>query len=320
MVLIMALVGFIVLNQCSKEPDHLIDITVAVAVQPMSATLYVAHEKGFFKQEGLHVTLKNYAAGIDAMNAALNGKTDFGTVADTPLAFAGLQGKRISIIATIGDSRNYVKIAARKDRNISGPEDLQGKTIGVMSNTSSEYFIYSFLNFNGIKKESVRIVDIKAENIADAIARGDIDAVAIWEPYLSLLEKRLGTNAIILENNYIYQLYWNIVAARDYVRRNPETIRRLLAALIQATEYIAVNPVESREITARNIGKERIALDDYFFDVYLDQSLIVNLENQARWAIGSRLTDKREVPNYLDMFSTEGLRSIKPEAVSVIQK
>ena len=51
----------------------------------------------------------------------------------------------------------------------------------------------------------------------------------------------------------------------------------------------------------------------------LDQTILVSLEDEARWAMKERLTDKKEIPNYLDFIFIDALEQAKPEAVTIIR-
>ena len=59
--------------------------------------------------------------------------------------------------------------------------------------------------------------------------------------------------------------------------------------------------------------------DEFNFRLVLDQSIIVSLEDEARWAIREELVDKEEVPNYLDFIYINALEDVKPEAVTIIR-
>ncbi len=54
------------------------------------------------------------------------------------------------------------------------------------------------------------------------------------------------------------------------------------------------------------------------FRVGLDQNLLTLMEDEARWAITNKYVDSTKVPNYFNFLYLEGLKKIKPEAVSVI--
>ena len=90
----------------------------------------------------------------------------------------------------------------------------------------------------------------------------------------------------------------------------------------KAEEFIRDNREESVEIIASRLKAEKEDIDklwdDYNFRLTLSQSLIITLEDEARWAIKNKLTDATEVPNYLDYIYMDALEEVKPEAVGII--
>ena len=60
-------------------------------------------------------------------------------------------------------------------------------------------------------------------------------------------------------------------------------------------------------------------LKHFDFRVRLDQSLLVLMEEEARWAIRSGLVPKQETPNYLSTLEVEPLLAVKPEAVQLVR-
>lgn len=301
---------------CDRNPD--VDtITIAVSRQPISAPVYVGYERKFFEREGLQVKLQPYWTGKQALEAVIRGKADFSTAAETPVLFAFFKDEPVVIIATIADSDRYFKIIARKDRKIETPRDLKGKVIGVTPGTNAQYFLDAYLSFHGISQQEVREISLQPEAMAAGFANGSIDAAVNWEPHIAKLRKKLGQNAVVLENELIYQVNWNMVAGRVYAAAHPETVTKLLRGLIRAQDYIAGNPRESSAITAAYIGDAQFDLGDFNFDVRLGQSLVLDLEEQARWAIRVGLTGKKEVPNFLNLLSFQGMETVAPDSVTV---
>lgn len=310
----------VLLSGCAREkagqPEK---VTIAVSVESLSAPLYVAYEKGFFEQQGLQVVFTPYRTGRDALAALIGGNAQFCTVAETPVMFAGLKGEKIAVVATIADSDNHVKITARKDRGIAGPQDLAGKTVGLRKGTSAEYFLHSYLTFHRIAQDRVRTVDMGPEEMAEALVKGTIDAAVAWAPFTTEQQNKLGINGISLENQYVYKILWNIVAGQDFAVTHPETVQKLLRALLQAQHYLKENPEDAQKIVDGHIGKGT-ALGDINFDIRLSQTLILSLEQEARWAIGRGLADNRKMPNYLRLLYPEGLKAVAPESVLVVDK
>jgi ABC-type nitrate/sulfonate/bicarbonate transport system substrate-binding protein len=79
-------------SSLARRPFNLQKITIAVVPRAGSAAPYGLDEKGFFKREGLAVTIRKYIAGQTALAAAFTVKVDFGTVAEKP----------VSAVVTIG--------------------------------------------------------------------------------------------------------------------------------------------------------------------------------------------------------------------------
>jgi NitT/TauT family transport system substrate-binding protein len=173
-VLIIFFAGLVVLKRDREGAGGREKIIFAVGKMYLSAPIYVAHDKGFFAHEGLDVTLQSFLAGRDALASVINGQAQFASSAETPVMFAGLKDDKIFIIATIAYSKNHLKIICRKDRGIAVPQDLRGKTVGVLRGAAPEYFLDVYLTYNGMKKDSVRIVDIKSEEMTAAIAEEDL--------------------------------------------------------------------------------------------------------------------------------------------------
>ncbi len=57
--------------------------------------------------------------------------------------------------------------------------------------------------------------------------------------------------------------------------------------------------------------------DEYVFGLFLDQSILVSLEDEARWAIDNHLTTAGAVPNYLGFIHVDALQAIAPDLVSI---
>lgn len=310
---------------CSREEGRkpsasLEKITFAVATQPISAPVYVAHAKGFFEHEGLDVSLQSFWTGKDALASVLKGTAQFGTVAETPIMFAGLKGDKFLVVATIADSNNYQKIVARKDRGMAGPQDMIGKRVGVSTGTTAEYFLDALLTYYRIPKDRIHIVPMKPEDLSDALAKGDIDAAVAWPPHLAKQQQMLGANAATIENEHIYTIYWNLVTGQEFAKAHPETVKKLLRALVRAERYMADNPGVVRALVVEKTGAVAFSLEDYHFDLQLTQSLLTALESQARWAIRKKLVANTEVPNFLPLIYTGGMEAVAPGSVTLIHE
>jgi len=110
---------------------------------------------------------------------------------------------------------------------------------------------------------------------------------------------------------------------QDYVKMHPEAIKKVLRALIKAETFVEQNPEEARRLVAEFIKIDKALLDEIWpifkTMVTLDQSLLVDLENQTRWALKNKLIARKTILNYLDFIYMDGLQAVKPEAVSILR-
>ena len=297
-------------------------VTIAEAGQPIGALLYVAFENGYFTNEGLDITLKPHTSGRDSLNSVLEGRADLATTAETPIVHTMLAGETSYTIATIGTSETNMAVVARKDRGISTPSDFKGKKFGATSRTNGAFFLHAILILNGISTDDVEIVNLRPEATFDALVESEVDAVSAWNPHLVRLQKELGDKAVSFYGDGIYIWTWNIVARKNFVTEKPETILKIVRAFVKAEEFIRENPDEAQNIVAHYLKINRALLSElwgiYNFKIALGQFLLVAFEDQARWAIKNNLTDKTEVPNYLNYIYFDALEAVKPEACTIV--
>jgi NitT/TauT family transport system substrate-binding protein len=314
-------------SACNRS-DHkltgpLETITIAYATLPETALAQVAQSLGYYREEGLEATAHLHPYGKIALKDLLAGTADFATVAEAPVMFAIMKGEKLSIIATIQTSSLGHALLARKDRGIVAPGDLKGKRIAATLGTTSEFFLDAMLCLHGISRKDVEVVDLKAEEIPAALEHGDIDAVSTFSPFVAFTQKKLGDRAITFQSKDIYRYHFNVVAKQEFIRENPGKVRKMLRALVRAEEFVRENPAEAQKIVADFSGIEkeivRAIWADASFTVTLDQSLILALEDESRWAIKGGLTGARDVPNYLDYIYFDGLKSVRPDAVRILR-
>jgi len=297
-------------------------VTIAISATIDATLAQVAQQNGYFSDEGLDAALLIEPYGKLALQDVLDKKATFATVAETPFMLAVLNGANVSILATIQSSQRDNILLARAD-TIRAFSDLKGKKIATTRGTTSDYYLYSLLSANGIGRDDVNLVEMNMENMPAAIARGDVDAIATFSSYAIPTRNRLGKNGIVFHDDHIYTSSFTIAAPDTFLRERPQTAEKLLRALVRAAEFVHNKPEQAQKIVADFCGIDvrfiREAWAWQRFDISLDQSLLLALEDEARWAIRNKLTRAKAIPNFLDHIYLDGLSAVSPNAVRILK-
>jgi NitT/TauT family transport system substrate-binding protein len=150
-----------------------------------------------------------------------------------------------------------------------------------------------------------------------------VDAIAIWQPHIHNAQKLMLGKTILLPSRNIYREDFYLVPTKDFIKKNPAALKRFLKAIDRAETFIRDNRDEAVNIVSRRLKIERETVDSFWnsyeFRLFLDQTVLTDLEAEARWAIKNKYTPAVKVPDYFDFIYPDALPAIKPEAVNIIR-
>ncbi len=298
-------------------------ITVGMEATPVNSLIYIADKQKYFAANGLRVTIKdNYPSGAAAVEDMLKGKVDVATAAELAIVRQALAKEHIQTVGTI-DRFIHMQLIGRKDRGIKSISDLKGKKIGVPLKTAADFNLGRFLDLQGIDKNQISIVDVQAPHAVNALINGEVDAVVVWQPNVMTITDRLGDNASSWSVQNGQPIYCTAITADGWAKKHPDVVKRFLNSLDQADDYLVHNPSQ-----ARTIVQKRLHYDDRYiktiwpeheFSLRLDQSLVLSMEDEARWVINNNLTTETAIPDFSNYIYVDGLKEVKPEAVNIIR-
>lgn len=307
----------------AHPPGPAFALTIGLPIQLSSGAVLIADQQQLFRQHGLAVGIKRFLLGKQALQAVLDGQADFAIVADTPFVLAVLRGARIATVGTVFESRKSIAIAARRDRGVSDAASLAGKRIGTVPGTNAEFFLDTMLQVHGVERSTVQVVDLKADDLVGAMRSARVDAVTAWYPDLALIGQDSGAQGVALFGEDLFVYRFLLVARQEYIDAHGAQVRQLLATLRQANDVIKANPEQARDTLGPLIGLAPELLKPSFdaadFTLVLDQSLLLALSAQMRWAGAKGLVKAGALPDYLDFVRPEPLNAVAPDAMRIIR-
>ena len=301
----------------SAEP-----LRISLSQTPLSLPFYVADNQGYFAAEGLKLTIQDVIGGHRTMQQLLEGTADLATSSEAVVMFNSFQRSDFAVIASFVSSDDDVKIVTRADTGVTQPNQLMGKIVGTVTGAASHYYLETVLLLNGVSPREVHVRNLQPENMAKALKNGDVDAIAIWEPFPFKALKAVP-GSIVLARQNSYRLTFNLIVHKKHLGVRDDELVQLLRALEHAQQFIAAQPQKAKVILREKLKLEQDFIDwiwpSYNYRLTLDQSLLTTLEGEARWARQEGLVKGKKSPNYLNFIYAGPLSKVRPAAVSIIR-
>jgi len=297
-------------------------LRLAVSKSPQSLPIYVALERGLFIDEGIDIQVIDCVGGPSCMRELLEGRVDAATASEMVVAFSGFDRNDYAIVSTIATSSSNLKLIANAQAGaLATPHDWAGKRVGTSIGSAGHYFLELHLLAINVDPRGLTIVDLAPEKAVGALQSGQVDAIAVWEPFGYLAAKAPGATGRVLPRASAYVQTFNLVAARRLFGARDDALARLLRAVERGEQFIQDKPEEAKAIL-----RKRLQLDEGFvtwfwpstsFRLGLDQALLRTMESEARWAVREGQIRGKASPNFMGFLHTAPLMIAKPSAVSL---
>ncbi len=300
-------------------------IVLGAPISAQASLIWLAGHLGYFKAHHIDVELHPYPSGKRSLTALMRGDVTLAITAETPFAIAAFTHPELRLYATVGKSDNDMRILARRDHGITTPGDLRGKTIATQRASAVHFFLSGFLLYRDLNPDGVKRRFMKAEALPQALASGEVDAIAMREPFLSRATQRLKRRQWIeFGAPGLYTKTHNIVASKDFVIEHPGAMEGILSALSEASHFAERHPDRAIAIVAARLGIQPAVLERLWPDlrlrVTLNQGLLTSLREEARWALDEAIVtlESNEIPDFLAYLEPGPLEHTLPYAVGLI--
>jgi NitT/TauT family transport system substrate-binding protein len=217
-------------------------VTVAIGTDAAFASFYLAQQRGIFKKHGLDVEFVKFSNGGEAVDAVIAGQAQLAGAADQTTMIRMARGADLRPTTIYEESGSYLKLAAKSE--ITDPKQI--KTFGIVKGSVSEYSTSLTMSKYNIDPSSVKMLPAGPPELPALLARGDIDAFFVWEPWPGLAIKQGGK--ILLSSGdvgYAYTMW--LTASGTWFDGNKDAAKAAVAALDEVNKQIAADPQTAAE-------------------------------------------------------------------------
>jgi ABC-type nitrate/sulfonate/bicarbonate transport system substrate-binding protein len=232
-------------------------MTIATGVDPVFSAYYVAQQEGLFKKHGLDVRINTGPSG-SAMVAFLS-------------EIAGVSNHNLDPnVVVVAQATRLVRWIGLVGRNIDNLDQLKGKKVGVARGSGGEVFWLAMLDKLKLNAADYTVVNVEAPEMVAALERGNIDAYAVWEPWITRGLGAVKNTKVLKDQEGILEQGVYIYMNKGWIQKNPAPADAFLRSLVDATEII-------------NGNRKRAAKDVSDFLKNLDPPLVERLMTKLRF-------------------------------------
>jgi ABC-type nitrate/sulfonate/bicarbonate transport system substrate-binding protein len=238
------------------EPKKLQQMSIFVGATPHFGNVIIGNERGFFEKEGLPTQITHFASGSTAVNAFRAGRGNVVVAGDMPSLRLWQQGGiGICPQANYGD---LSVIVAKKSMN--KPQDFKGKKVGVLVGSTSEYFTKLYLASGNVSYSDIDVINLTPAGMVTGLARGDIDAFVIWQPFgWRAVEADKDAHIVTTAAPYFHE--WEMCSTTpEYAKDHDAEIVAFLKGLDASGKWIAENTDEASKIIAKSLRMDDSSL------------------------------------------------------------
>jgi NitT/TauT family transport system substrate-binding protein len=228
-------------EDAAQKQAQLQTITLGLMPDVDSIPFIIAEEKGYFKEEGLSVTLKHFKSAMERDSALQSGNLD-GAVSDM-LAEAFAKAGGFDTVITSLTTGSY-KLVVNKDETATSIQELKGKDVAISKNTIIDYVTDKVVTEGGLTSAEInKVVIPQIPARLEMLQNGKIAAATLPDPLATVAVKN-GAKVIRTSE----QLGLNpgvLLFTSKAVSQKEKEIQAMYRAYSKAVDYLSKEPMEN---------------------------------------------------------------------------
>jgi len=240
----------------SLSPALADPVKLRIGVQKYGTLVILAQQHTLeerLKPLGVTVEWTEFPGGPQLLEALSAGAIDFGTTGDAPPIFAQAGRDALVYVAVEPAAPAGEAILVPKGSPIQTLADLKGKKLALNKGSNVHFLLVQALAKAGLSPKDITPVYLAPADARAAFERGNVDAWAIWDPYLAAAQaateaRTLADGTGLASNRQFY------LASRELAAKHPELIQAAIQELVKTDSWAAGHQHDVAELLAPKTG------------------------------------------------------------------
>jgi NitT/TauT family transport system substrate-binding protein len=208
-----------------------------------NAGFEAAVAEGYYKEAGLDVTLVQGNGSANTAQLVASGRAQLAYADAVAVSQLIAKGAPMKIIATIYQSNPNAMMSLKKT-GIKSIADMKGKKVGVPSASSQTTMLPLLLKANNLKESEITMIDMPVASMVPALLQGQVDAVLGSIDAYQIQAESQGAQLDVYRfaDHGVPTVSTSIFASNDYLKNNPDVVRKFVAASLKGWSFALDNP------------------------------------------------------------------------------
>jgi NitT/TauT family transport system substrate-binding protein len=277
--------------------------------QATQAQFPLAVDKGYWKSEGLDVSVDSGSGSAASITRVVSGSHDMAySDVGTIVKWNAEHPEKPLMMFYVPEDGFPLGVFSLKSKGLTKPKDLEGKKLGAPTFDGGRQMFPAFAKANGIDQAKITWITMAPNLREQMLARGDVDGITGFVtsavPSLNGLGIKTADLNIMMYDDYNLDGFGNAVfATKEFVEKNPKTVAAFVKGLNKSFKEMIANPKEAIEALKGRDPVVDTTLESQRMTLYLKQLILTpNVKANGLAAIDPKKME-RQIASVLDAFN-----------------
>ncbi len=249
-------------------------------IEGPAAPFLLPLDKGYYKAEGLNVSIDPAPRTLEAITRVASGDYDMGFADINRVIKYREENPKTPVTAVfMVYNRPPFAVIGRKNRGVSAPKDIEGKTLGASADSTAFAAWPIFVKANNIDASKVTIENIGIQVRDPMLAAGQVDAITgtSFSSYIDLKDKGVPVAdlSVLLMADYGVNLYGSaIIVNPKFAAEHADAVKGFLRAFLRGLKLTVASPANALNSVLDRIDPARKALELERLNMVIDQNIV----------------------------------------------